>query len=429
MTRRGIAALLLALGIGGGWTKAGAQQQTSLTLGECYRLAEANYPLTRQRSLITKTRDYTIANLAKGVYPQLDVSGTATYQSAVTSIDIPPIAGIKINIPTVPKDQYKLYGEVSQTLTGFGINRQQRVVSGMDAAVQEANLTTDLYQLRDRINQLFFGALLVDAQLEQNALTEQDIRIGIKNVQAAVNNGTDFVSSVNKLKAQLLTTQQRSIELRASKMAYTDMLSLFINEPVDTATVLVRPDPPSPADSINRPELRAYDLQDRSYTEQIKLTRLGLFPQLSAFFQGGMGQPNPVNLLSTQLSTYYYTGLRLSWTIGGSYTYKRDRLISGNNREMVQAQRSTFLFNTSLTMRQESEDIQKYRQLVKSDEEIVQLRESVDKTSAVQLQNGVITVNDYLQDVNAAALARQDRAVHEIQLLSSQYDHKTTSGN
>jgi outer membrane protein TolC len=429
MTRRGIAAFLLALGIGGGWEQAGAQQQKSLTLDECYQLAETNYPLTRQRALITKTRDYTIANLVKGVYPQLEVSGAATYQSAVTSIDIPPIAGIKINIPTVPKDQYKLYGEVSQTLTGFGINKQQRVVSTTDAEVQEANLTTDLYQLHDRINQLFFGALLVDAQLEQNALTEQDLRIGINNVQAAVNNGTDFVSSVNKLKAQLLTTQQRSIELRASKTAYTDVLSLFINEPVDTATVLVKPGPPAAVDSINRPELRAYDLQDLSYTEQIKLTRLGLFPQLSAFFQGGMGQPNPVNLLSTQLSTYYYTGLRLTWIIGGSYTYKRDRLISRNNREMVQAQRSTFLFNTSLTMRQESEDIQKYRQLVNSDEEIVQLRESVDKTSAVQLQNGVISVNDYLQDVNAAALARQDRAVHEIQLLSSQYDHKTTSGN
>src|SRR5277367_1744689 len=63
---------------------------TELTLMECYHLAEANYPLTRQRALIEKTRDYSIANVAKGIYPQLDVNGTATYQSTVTSLSFPP---------------------------------------------------------------------------------------------------------------------------------------------------------------------------------------------------------------------------------------------------------------------------------------------------------------------------------------------------
>ena len=130
-----------------------------LTLEECYRLAEANYPLTRQRELIEKTRDYSIANIAKGIYPQLDVNGTATYQSTVTSLSLPPSLGIPLNI-TLPKDQYKVYGEVSQTLTGFGINKQQRVISRTDAELQQANLNSDLYTLKDRINQLYFGALL-----------------------------------------------------------------------------------------------------------------------------------------------------------------------------------------------------------------------------------------------------------------------------
>jgi len=400
-----------------------------LTLEQCYRLAEANYPLTRQRALIAGTRDYNIANIAKGVYPQLNVSGTATYQSAVTDITIPPINGYKINIPVVPKDQYKLYGEISQTLTGFGINKQQREISSTDAAIQEANLNTDLYQLKDRINQLYFGALLIDDQIAQNDLAAKDVHTGIDNVRARISNGMDFVSSLNKLKAQLLQTEQHTVELKASRDAYTDMLGLFINLPVDSTTQLERPEPLKPADSINRPELKAYDLQIKQYTANLRLTRLNLYPQLSAFFQGGMGQPNPMNLLSTSLSPYYFTGLRLTWTIGGAYTYKKDRLISLNNQEMVKAQRSTFLFNTQQTLHQENADIRKYRKLIESDDEIVNLRESVSKTSAVQLQNGVLSANDYLLDVNATAQARQDRAVHEIQLLMTQYNYKTTSGN
>lgn len=403
-------------------------QEKQLTLEDCYRLAETNYPLTRQRALIEKTRDYTIANIAKGIYPQLSVNGSATYQSAVTSLSLPPALGIPFNI-TLPKDQYNLHGEISQTLTGFGINKQQREISRTGARLQEENLNTDLYQLRDRVNQLFFGALLITGQLGQNELAAQDIRTGIANVRAAINNGTDFKSSLNKLQAELLKTEQHSIELSASRDAYTDMLGLFINEPIDSSTVLAKPDQPAVVDSINRPELRAYDLQIKSYAEQLRLSKMNLYPQLNAFFQGGYGRPNPVNFLSTQWSAYYLTGLRLTWTIGGAYTYKKDRLISKNNQEMVRAQRNTFLFNTTQTMHQENADIRKYRRLIRDDDEIVRLRESVSKASAVQLQNGVTTANDYLLDVNATNQARQDRVVHEIQLLLTQWDYKTTSGN
>ena len=396
----------------------------TLTLETCYQLAEANYPLSRQRGLIEKTKEYTLENLSKGVYPQLAVSGTGTYQSDVTKISVPGY-----NIPSVSKDQYKLYGEVTQTLTDFGINRQKKELSRTDAAIQQENLNAELYKLKDRVNQLFFGALLIDGQLEQNELSKKDIETGIRKVQAAITNGTDFNSSLNKLKAELLKTDQRTIDLKASRKAYTDMLSLFLNQALTDTTVLVKPQAPALTDSIRRPELMAYDLQTKYYVQQRHLTKINNYPQLNAFFQGGLGKPSPVNFLSTQLTGYYLTGLRLSWNIGGLYTYKKDQLINQNNQDVVQAQRSTFLFNTSITLRQQNANIIRYQQLIQSDNEIIRLRESVKQSSAVQLENGVINTNDYLTDINAEAQARQDRVLHEVQLLISQYDHKTTSGN
>lgn len=404
-----------------------AQPPQSLTLGQCYQLAETNYPLTRQRALIEKTKEYNLDNIRKGIYPQFAVNGSATYQSDVTKISLPP--GFNATIPTVSKDQYKLYGEVSQTLTDFGINKQKRTISATDAALQEENLNTELYKLKDRINQLFFGILLIDGQLRQNDLSAQDIKTGIAKVQAAINNGTDFKSSLNKLKAELLTNGQRTIDLKATRKSYTDMLSLFLNTTIDETTQFITPTPPTAmTDSISRPELKAYDLQTRSYIEQQRLTKINNYPQLNAFFQGGMGKPNPVNFLSTQLSGYYLTGIRLSWNFGGLYTYHKDKLINKNNQEMVLAQRNTFLFNTSITLRQQNADIIRYQQLVQSDNDIVNLRDSVKQSSAVQLQNGVITANDYLLDINAEAQARQDRTLHEVQLLMAQYNHKTTAG-
>jgi outer membrane protein TolC len=419
----GLSILFLPLG------KSLAQPPQGLTLEQCYQLAEANYPLTRQRALIEKTKEYTLDNIRKGIYPQFAVSGTATYQSDVTKISLPPIPGYNFSIPAVSKDQYKLYGEVSQTLTDFGINKQKRTISATDAQVQEENLNTELYKLKDRVNQLFFGVLLVDGQLRQNTLSAADIRTGIARIQAAIDNGTDFKSSLNKLKAELLANGQRSIDLEATRKAYTDMLGLFLNTTIDENTQLITPAPPAAmTDSINRPELRAFDLQTRQYIEQQRLTRINNYPQLNAFFQGGLGKPNPVNFLSSQLSGYYLTGLRLTWNFGGLYTYHKDKLINKNNQEMVQAQRNTFLFNTSMTLRQQNADIVRYQQLIRSDNEIVSLRDSIKQTSAVQLQNGVITANDYLLDINAEAQARQDRLLHEVQLLLSRYNHKTTAG-
>jgi outer membrane protein TolC len=251
----------------------------------------------------------------------------------------------------------------------------------------------------------------------------------MEKVQAAIANGTDFNSSLNKLKAELLKTDQHSIELNASRKAYTDMLGMFVNQTIGENTTLVTPAAPMLSDSVDRPELKAYDLQLKSYLQQQHLTKISNYPQLGAFFQGGIGQPSPVNLLSTQLSGYYLTGLRLTWNIGGLYTYKKDKWINRNNQEIVLAQRNTFLFNTSLTLHQQNADIVRYHKLIQSDDEIVQLRATIKQTSAVQLQNGVISANDYLLDINAEAQARQDKVVHEVQLLLSQYDHKTTSGN
>lgn len=401
-----------------------AQEKNIVTLEQCYKLAETNYPLTRERGLIRKTGEYTVANISKGIYPQLAVSGTATYQSDVTNISIPGLLTLKI-----PKDQYIVYGDLSETLTDFGINKRKKELSRTDAEVQEENLNTQLFALKDRINQLFFGVLLIDGQLQQNELSKQDIQTGMAKVKTAIDNGTDFNSSLSKLKAELLKADQHSIDLKATRQAYTSMLGVFIHQTINENTILIQPAVPILIDSINRPELRAYDLQIKSYLEQQQLNNISNYPHISAFFHGGFGRPSPLNLLSEGLSLFYITGLRLDWNIGGLYTFKKERLINSNNREILLAERNTFLFNSGLTLQQQNADIIRYQQLIASDNEIIELRDSVKRASTLQLQNGVINANDYLLDINAEGQARQDRVVHQVQLLMSQYDHKTTSGN
>jgi outer membrane protein TolC len=403
----------------------GAQSADQLTLEECHTLARQNYPQVKQRELIAKTADYTIENIQKGYLPQLNINGQASYQSAVTTL---PFKVPGVNIPALSKDQYKLYGELDQVVYDGGEIARQKQLQRTDEAINLQQLEADLYQLKDRVDQLFFGVLLLDEQLKQNELVIQDIQLGHDRIRASIKNGTAFRSNGDAIAAELLANKQHSVELRASRKAYTDMLGLFIGKTVDEMTVLVKPQPVTVSHEINRPELLVYDQQAKNLDVQNQLLTAEGRPKLSLFLQGGMGRPT-LNLLSNNFDAYYIGGIRLTWSPSVFYTIKKSRALIGINRKTLDVQKETFLFNTNLTVKQEDADIGKYQRLLASDDEIIDLRARVKKTALAQLENGVITTNDFLSDVNEEDQARQNKILHEVQLLMTQYNQQTTTGN
>lgn len=416
--------IFLALTIAAFLTRAYGQSAVP-TLAECYDLAVKNYPLTKQRDLITKTAEFNLDNISKGKLPLLSFNAQATYQSAVTEV---PLKLPGVNFSSLSKDQYKAYGEVNQVIYDGGAIEQQKELQKTNAAIEQQKLEADLYQLKNRVNQLFFGILLIDEQLKQTDLLIKDLQLGLTKIQAAIANGTALKSNADVLNADILRNKQRNIEARASRKAYADMLALFIGKQISGNMPLIKPLPVSLSMQINRPELLVYEKQNNSLDVQNKLLNIKALPKIGFFIQGGLGRP-ALNMLSNKFDAYYLGGLRLTWSPSIFYTLKNDRALLNINRSGLEAQKEAFLFNTNITVRQQNAEISKYMELLSSDDEIIALREKVKKTSIVQLENGVITGNDYLREVNAEDQARQTKILHEIQLLISQYNQQTTTGN
>lgn len=404
-------------------TNAFAQSGNSLTIEECYKLAQTNFPLVKQMALIEKTKEYSISNAAKGNLPQFNLNGQGTYQSEVTSINIPGV-----NAPTISKDQYKIYGEVNQSLTDFGIIKQQKELAKANAETEKQKIEVELYKLKERINQIYFGILLIDAQIEQTELLKKDILSGIDKTNAAIANGTALKSNADNLKAELLKADQKVIELIANRKGYIDMLALFVGKPLNETVRLISPATQQITPNINRPELKLYETQKKSFDIQNKLITAKNLPKLGLFFQGGYGRP-ALNLLSNDFATYYITGVKLNWNFGGLYTAKNDRALLKTNQQAIDIQKEVFLFNTNLSLSQQNSEVDKYQKLIVTDNEIIKLREKVKTTAQAQLQNGVITTNDYLTYVNAEDQARQNLLLHQVQLKLAQFNYQTTSGN
>ena len=402
-----------------------AQRLSSLTLNDAYQLARKNYPLIRQQGLITKTKDYSVSNAARGYLPALSVNGQATYQSAVTDL---PVKIPGVTIPELSKDQYNIHGEVDQVIYDGGVIKNQKETARANEVIQQQNLEVELYALYDRVNQLFFGALLIDQQLKQNDLLKADIQNGIDKAKALVANGTAYRSSVDELQAQILQTDQSRVELKANKKAYLDMLSLFVNATIDENTVLETPGAPAYSDVISRPELLFYDYQKKTYDLQEQLLKDQLRPRFSFYAQGGYARPG-LDFLSNDFAWYYIGGLRLSWNLGSLYTLHNQKQILSISRETLDIQKEVFLFNTQITQKQQHQDVAKYLELVNKDDAIISLRESVKKAAAAQLENGVLSAHDYITEVNAEDEARQNLILHQVQLLQSQYNYQNTVGN
>lgn len=397
----------------------------TLTIDEAYSLARQNYPLSRQRDLIAKSKTYSLENAAKGYLPQFSISGQATYQSEVTQI---PLQLPGQEIPILDKDQYKAYAEVNQLLYDGGAIKQQKEAIRAETAVKEQQLEVELYKLRERVGQLYFGILLIEEQIKQNELSKNDIRSGISKAEAAYVNGTAYKSNVDVLKAELLKMDQKTIELKAGHKAYLDMLGLFLNRTLSIETQLQQPVITATATDIRRPELLLYDYRNNSLQVQDKMLQVRNRPRVNLFLQGGVGKPG-LNMLDNSIRSYAIGGIRFNWSLSNLYTHKNDKAKIGLERNDLALQKETFLFNTNYTLKQQYADIAKLQELLDSDEEIIRLRTGIKHTASVQLENGVIDTNDYLREVNAEDLARQNKTIHRIQLLLAQYNRQITTGN
>ncbi len=398
----------------------------SLSLQQAYDLARQHYPLLVQKGLIEQTTALSIDNIRKRWFPQLSFNGQATYQSDVTAVDI-SFPGVNIIPPD--KDQYKLTADISQLVYDGGMTREQKALQQFSATVAGQQVELDLYRLKERINELFLGALFLDEQIKLSGLIKQDILTGIKTVGALTQHGAAFRSDLQALQAEAIRADQRLTELRAAKKALMDMLGLLVNRDLPEDGSLEIPVPVEDIDGeISRPEIKLFSDQSALLGQQLRIIRARTLPKTSLFVQGGYGRPG-LNMLKNEFDLFYIGGIRFNWSLGELYTQKNDRRLVTVNRHTIDVQKQTFLLNTRLQLVQQRAEIDKLSQLIASDSLILALRESIKAAAMARLENGVITANDYLREINAEDQSRQNLAMHQIQLLQARIHYQTISGN
>jgi outer membrane protein TolC len=390
-----------------------AQNTDSLNLDDCQKQARENYPLLKQKNLLSDAADLRIRNFNKNWYPQLFLNAQATYQSDVTQISI-PIPNLQM--PEMDKDMYKITLDVNQTIYDGSATSWQKSIERLSLKADEQSVEVEMNKIRERINQIYFNILLFQENEKLILNMQDEIRSKLHKVEAAVKNEAMLQNNADILQAEILKTDQQLIEIRAGKEGAVKMLGEYLNKEIPVSTGFKTPATVAviTGGSNIRPEMQWYDLQIDKLEATKKLSTSKILPRLSFFGQAGYGRPG-LNMLDSEFNDWYMAGLKLSWNIWNWNLSTNERKIVEVQKNILLTQKETFDKNVSVAVQKDLVDIQKYDELIAKDKDIVALREKIAENFSFQFDNGIVTATEYTTELNNTAQAKLNMQLHKIQ--------------
>jgi outer membrane protein TolC len=396
----------------------------TLTIEACQDSALKNYPLIHQFDLIEKSKELTLSNANKNYLPQLDISLIGGVIEGMPSFAPPGTESSSTNVNLIT------IGQLNQVIWDGGMTKASKEIIKASSEIEKTDLEISLYLLRERVNNLYFGILLIDEQIAQLDLLNENILLNQKRVKNAIANGTAFKSDEDELKVELINVQQKKDELYYNKLAFVKVLSLMTGEEISDEVKFTRPVFGAKVDelNINRPELMKFQSQRLLVDAQAKLNKATLFPKVGLLGFGVFITPG-VDFGTSTLTNIFVGGLSLSWSLSPMYKNANNKKLTEINHQRIQNQEETYLFNKKLELNQTNLELEKFKKLLEQDGELLLLKSSIKEAYSTKYDNGVATMSDLLTRINDENLTRQNMIMHEIQYLMKAYQYLYQSGN
>ena len=410
----------------------GVHLSAQITVEECVKLAQENYPLIRKYDLLGQTKEVNLSDINKRWLPQINVYGQGTVQNE-TPVFPESLAGIisqtGTSVSGLSEWQYKVGADISQNIWDGGVSKTERKIERAEDAERQAALDVQLYAIRERVEDLYFGILLIEEQAEQTRNMQTLLQSNLDKLQTMFENGTAMQSDVDMVEAQYLSTAQQLIQAESTAKSYRKVLEIFTGKSL-VGQELVKPDTSIPQDLMpDRPELRHFEAQLQTNEARNASITASTMPKIGLFAQAYYGYPGFdyfKSMMNRDLSFNILAGVKVSWNIGAFYTKKNNRQKLRLYADNIAVERDVFLFNTNMQTRLQLDHIDELKAIMKENDRIVELRTNVRKAAESQLDNGVIDATDLLIRLTDEKQARLNASYQEIQLIQSIYQLKYT---
>ncbi|MEX0986381.1 MAG: TolC family protein [Bacteroidales bacterium] len=401
--------------------------QDTLEFQKCLDDAVAFSPRLKDKQMINEEGRLTIANVQRGLYPELTMNGRASYQSDVVTLSIDQ-PGFTLEFPEIPHSQFGLNLDIRQTLYDGGLTRHRKYY---EQAVTEAaikNVEIDLYAFREQVAEIFFNILLLQDRLTNLEIALVNLEARENVLQSAVDHGIAETTDLQVIRVEILKMRQQYSALNANRQGALEMLAVYLGEELNDNVILEIPSLESAIpEDLKRPELEWITLQSRVLEAGKELSDVKRRPRVFAFSQAGVGMPG-YNMLNDQVDSYYMVGAGIQWKIWDWNNVRREKQMLQTKQQVLNHSMETFSMNIIAAMKSELRQEEHYRNSMEMDDKIVRMRVDITEKAASRLENGVISAVDYLQVLNEEHLARNQRSTHHLQLLKANINYRILTG-
>lgn len=401
-----------------------ASAQT-ISLTECYDLLDQNHPLLKQAKYNVEQNKLDLEILANKRKPVLELAAQATYQSDVTSLPI-QLPNMQIEPPN--KEQYRASVNINQLIYDGGLLKATEKAKKNQADSKKKSLEVSVYQMRLKINQLYYSVLSLQEKDAILKLKLNLLQVKLKEIKAGIKYGVLLPSQDDIIEAEILKINQMIDGNSISKANLKNTLSQLINKDISSYNFSKEDVTISLSDELKRPELDLFKLKKEEITKNSKIFDYKNRPKLFGFAQGGIGNP-ALNMLDNSLQPYYIVGLKLKWHPFDWHTAKKEQQKMLINKDFIDNQKEVFELNTKMALDKQKAEMERIRTQIKSDENIITLRKKIVKTVASQLKNGVITASTYITELTNLNEAEINLSTHKIQLILAKANYNTLLGN
>jgi outer membrane protein TolC len=400
--------------------------QETLVLDTCLEHAYQKLEFDKITNSYEESAELAEKNLSNNWYPKLVLDGNFTYQNENISI---PMAIPGMDAPVAPLNINRLVVNISQTIYDGSVTANVKKVEEARYNSLKKQVDVDRAGVKAKVTQLFITINLMEA----NSLILEDkktvVNEQLKVLEGAVNAGSVPEVNLKLLQAELMSLDQIILESKFNALAFRASLSEITGLQIASATKLIIPTTSVSYDDdvSQRAELQMLDLQMKSIDAQTSLTGTARMPKVSAFASLGAGNPG-YDIFYEDIAPMAMVGLKLNWNIWDWNKTKNQKQSLTINRGIVQSKKVQASTQFLSELKAQQLEIEKYKMLLKQDENVVNLRKEITLVKAAELENGSITTTAYLDELNRENEAKLTLQVHQLKLVMAQLNYLIIQG-
>ena len=407
---------------------ASSNGQSVLTLDSCINQAYRNFEFNKQVEYTNQVTEANVAGIKKNYLPTLDLNAIGTYQNEQISIPLAiPLPGFEA--PVAPLNINTALLTLRQWIYDGSMTHNQRLIQEASGNVQLQEIGVQKLEVKNSVMQLYFSVLLQEKQEEILKDKASVLKSRLKEVDAAVESNVLLASDRDLLMAELVQLKQRITEVEFGRKASISGLSQLLGIEISPETKFIQPQAEliASTDLSMRPDVRLMDYQMNLLEAQKGMIKSSYLPKIGVFADGGFGYPG-YNIFKDEVSPMAKVGLSLQWHIFDWNKGSTQRQTIDLSQKIIRLKQDRLKTQVGVQRETQQSQIEKARQLMVNDQELVDLYTSISAAYSAQLENGTITSADYIQQLNKEQEARTNLELHKLQLLIATLNYNTLLG-